>query len=222
MSIPKVLLFILFAYVSSKNAVIIGDSRVCGFAYSVLGMDYTYHNSVYGTGSYIINGSGKNYGGHLVKIVAEVGASYSTFTNKSKAVYTGVHNILGKAAAGTVVLMWLGVNNLDSTSTFNYYLDLATKYKTLTFYAVSVAGVSQSKSGISNNTIKTFNTNMKTKVNNAKLSNFKYKSIVNGDDVTQVKGSTTFYISDSTTDAYGVHFTGSGNKECLNALLSGI
>ena len=128
MSIPKVLLFILFAYVSSKTAVIIGDSRVCGFAYSVLGMDYTYHNAVYGNGSYMINKAGKNYGNYLVKVIAEVGASYSTFTSSSKAVYTGVQNILGSAAAGTPVLLWLGVNNFNSQETFNYYESLAKKY----------------------------------------------------------------------------------------------
>ena len=100
----------------------------------------------------MITPNAKNYGGHSIKVIAEVGASYSTFTDSKKDVCNGVHTILKAASKGTVVLMWLGVNNLDSGNTYKYYLDLAKQYKSLTFYAVSVTGVS-SKSNISNDTI---------------------------------------------------------------------
>ena len=226
MSISKLLLFVLFSIISSKNVVFIGDSRVCGFAYDILGFDYTYHNAVYGSGSYIISEYAVKYGGHSNKVIAEVGASYYTFTTKSKAVYSGVHSILSSSAAGTVVLMWLGVNNPDSASTFNYYKSLAQQYKGLTFYAVSVSGVSSKCDEISNDTIRKFNNNLRTKVNGAGLKNLKYKSILNNDDPCQIynssSGKVTFKVLDSTTDYYGVHYTGNGDREVLLAMLAGI
>lgn len=222
MSFPKVLLLILLTLASSKNVVIIGDSRVCGIASYILQMDYTYHNSVYGNGSYMINYNAKNFGGNLIKVVAEVGASSVTFTNNSKEVCRGVHNMLKQSQKGTVVLLWLGVNNLDSAATFSYYKSLADLYKSLTFYACSVAGVSEGKTYIKNETIKRFNNNLKAKVESAKISNLKYKSILVNDDPIQVKGSSILHISDSSTDTYGVHFYSSGYKICLEALLSGI
>ena len=226
MSLSKILIFILLSLVSSKNVVIIGDSRACGFAYYVLSIPYTYHNEVYGTGSYIISDKAVVSGGHSIKVIAEVGASSSTFSNQSKDVYKGVHNILSSSEEGTVVLMWLGVNNLDSASTFSYYKSLAQQYKGLKFYAVSITGVSSKCTNISNNTIKTFNANLKTSVNGSGLTNLKYKSILNEDNPLQIyntsSGKVTFYVTESTTDAYGLHYTGDGNKECLAAILAGI
>ena len=226
MSISKIIILALLALVYSKNVVIIGDSRTCGLAYYVLGIPYTYQNEVYGTGSYIISESAVTYGGHSVKVIAEVGASYSTFINQNKEVYKGVHNILSSSAEETVVLIWLGLNNLDSASHFSYYKSLAQQYKGLKFYAVSVTGVSSKCTNISNDTIKTFNANLKTSVDNSGLTNLKYKSILNQENPLQVynssSGKVTFYITDSTTDAYGLHYTGDGNKECLAAILAGI
>ena len=226
MSLSKLLIFVLLSLVSSKNVVIIGDSRACGFAYYVLSIPYTYHNEVYGTGSYIISDKAVVSGGHSIKVIAEVGASSSTFSNQSKDVYKGVHNILSSSEEGTVVLMWLGVNNLDSASTFSYYKSLAQQYKGLKFYAVSITGVSSKCTNISNNTIKTFNANLKTSVNGSGLTNLKYKSILNEDNPLQIyntsSGKVTFYVTESTTDAYGLHYTGDGNKECLAAILAGI
>ena len=223
MSLSRFILFVLFAFISTKNVVIIGDSRVCGFAYSVLGIPYTWHNDVYGTGSYIISSSAKSYNGHSIKVIAEVGASHYTFTNSNKAVYSAVYQTLSNAASGTVVLLWLGVNNLDSTGVYSYYQSLAKKYKGLKFFAVSVSGVS-SKSGISNQTIKTFNTNLSKKVSSSGLSNLVYKSILKDGNPVQIYNvatkTVTFYVSDSTTDYYGVHYTGKGDKEVLNAMLA--
>ena len=226
MSLTKLILFVLLALVSSKNVVIIGDSRACGFAYYTLGIPYTYHTSSYGTGSYIVSEKWVNYGGHSIKVIAEVGASYATFTNQSKSVYKGVQNILRSSAEGTVVLMWLGVNNLDSANTFNYYKSLAQQYKRLKFYAISVSGVSSKCTNVSNNTIKTFNSNLKSKVDSANLGNLKYKSILNDNNPLQIynssSGKITFYVTESTTDSYGIHYNGNGNRECLLAMLAGI
>ena len=164
-------------------------------------------------GLYIICEYAVKYGGHSIKAIAEVGASCYTFTNTGKAVYKGVHNILSNSASGTIVLMWLGVNNPDSASTFNYYKSLAQQYKGLKFYAVSVTGVSSKCNEITNDTIRTFNKNIRSKVENENsgLNNLKYKSILNNDDPCQIYnssyGKVTFRVLDSTTDYYGVHYT---------------
>ena len=223
MPTSKFILLVLIAYISTKNVVIIGDSRVCGFAYSVLGIPYTWHNEVYGTGSYIISSSAKSYNGHSIRVIAEVGASHYTFTNTNKKVYTGVYSTLDNAAAGTVVLMWLGINNLESSGVYDYYQSLAKKYKGHKFIAVSVSGVS-SKSSISNQTIKNFNTVLSKKISAGRISNLVYKSILKDGNPVQIYNSSskkvTFYVTESTTDYYGVHYTGSGDKEVLNAMLS--
>ena len=224
MTLPKILLLIIISFISSKNVVIIGDSRVCGFAYSILGVPYTYHNSVYGTGSYIISKNAKGFGGHNIKVVAEVGASSYTFTNTGKAVHNGVHTILKGSSKGTVVLLWLGVNNLDSAHHFNYYNSLAQQYKGLQFYGVSVTGVS-SKADVTNKDIKTFNTNLQNKIKSNAISNLKYKSIVT-DNVCQIynssNGKVTFTVTESTTDVYGVHYNNKGYRECILAMLAKI
>ena len=219
----KLLIFVLIALVSSKNIIMIGDSRMVGIAVYLFGFDYTYAAPYYGTGSYIVTTSAKSYGGHSAKFACETGASYTTFTNSAKAVSTGAHKLLSSAASGTVVLLWLGVNNLDSASTFNYYQSLAKKYKNLKFYVIPVTGVS-SKSNISNATIKTFNTNMNTKVKNAGLANLKYKTILIGEDPTKVGYGGTVYltIDTSTTDTYGLHYNTNGYKAIYNSMVNGI
>ncbi len=212
--------------VSSKNLVLIGDSRFCGIAYDLLKMPYTYHNAVYGTGSYIVSNSPKNYQGFSVKAIAEVGASHVTFTNSNKGVNKGVSTILGTSKAGTIVLLWLGVNGLNSDGTYNYYQSLASKYKNLKFYAVSVTGVVESKAKISNATIKQFNANLKSKILSSRLSNLKYKSILKKDDPTQIYNSSTkkvvLSVNAGTMDGLGLHYHNAGNKAIFNAMLAGL
>jgi hypothetical protein len=203
----KLLIFVLIALVSSKNIILIGDSRTVGIAVYLFGFDYTYATPYYGTGSYIVSTSARSYGGHSAQVACETGASYATFTNSAKAVSTGAHKLLSSAASGTIVLLWLGVNNLDSTSTFSYYQSLAKKYQKLKFYVIPVTGVS-SKSNISNATIKTFNANMNSKIKSAGLANLKYKTILIGEDPTKVGygGTVHLTIDTSTTDTYGLHY----------------
>ena len=224
-TISTIIFFISIILISSKNVVIIGDSRICGMGAYVFGFDYTWHNQYYGTGSYMITTNPKAYGGHNVKVIAEVGASYYTFTNAGKEVYKGVYNILNASTKGTVVLMWLGVNNLDSGSTYNYYYSLAKQYKSFTFYAVSVTGVS-SKSDISNDTIKRFNSNLKSKVSYSGLSNLKFKNILYNENPTQIynssSGKITFKVTDGTTDSYGIHYFADGYREIFYAMVAGI
>ena len=156
MSPFKILLLSIFTIiVSSKDIVLLGDSRFCGIAYSLMGFKYTKVTKYYGTGSNIISSSSKNYAGHNIKVIAEVGASYYSFKKAGSDLSNGVKKILGSAKPGTFVLLWLGVNNLSSGSTFDYYKQLALQYKKLKFYAISVTGVVQSiEKSISNEKIK--------------------------------------------------------------------
>ena len=219
----KLLIFALISLVSSKNIILIGDSRTVGIAVYLFWFDYTYAAPYYGTGTYIVSTSAKSYEGHSVKVACETGASYATFTNSAKAVSTGAHKLLSSAVSGTVVLLWLGVDNLDSAATFSYYQSLAKKYQNLKFYVIPVTGVS-SKSNISNSTIKTFNSNMNSKIKSAGLANLKYKTILIGEDPVKVGYGGTVYltIETSTTDTYGLHYFTSGYKAIYNSMVNGI
>ena len=223
----KILLILsLISLVSTANVVIIGDSRAVSFAYNIIGFDYTYHNDVYGTGSYIIGDNARNFGGHSIKVIAEVGASYSTFQDPNKAVTHAVQRVLGSAQKGTVVLFWLGVNNLNVEGTFGYYQSLANYYVKCKFFAVSVTGVGPRCKNISNEEIRTFNINLRNKIQKAHLSNLKYKSILNNDDPTQIYNSdsskVTFVVTESTTDYYGLHYNINGDRAILLAMLTDI
>ena len=168
MSFKIILISILTIIVSSKDIILLGDSRFCGIAYNLMGFKYTKVTKSYGTGSNIISSSSKNYAGHNIKVIAEVGASYNSFSKSDLS--NGVKKILGSAKPGTFVLLWLGVNNLNSGSTFDYYKKLALQYKNLKFYAISVTGVVQSiVKSISNDTIRKFNSNLKNKIHSSKI-----------------------------------------------------
>ena len=223
MGVSKIfLLFILIVSASTKNVVLIGDSRSVGIAVYLMGFDYTTKTAYYGNGSNIVGLTPRIYGSHSVKTICETGASYATFNSKA-ILSDGVHKALGGSSAGTVVLMWLGVNGLNSEGTFNYYKSLASKYSKLKFYAISLTGVDSSKSNISNNTIKTFNTNLSNKIKSAGLSNLKYKSILYNNDPTKVgTNSVSLAITSSTTDIYGLHYYTSGYRVIFNTMLSGI
>ena len=226
MNFSKLLFFSLLLMVSSKDLVLIGDSRFCGIASGLMKIPYTYHNKVYGTGSYIVSKSAKSYQGFSVKVIAEVGASYGTFKNANKDVTKGVSSILGSSKAGTIVLLWLGVNNLNSDETFKYYHSLASQYKKLKFYAVSVTGVVESKAKISNATIKKFNGNLKNKIISSNLSNLKYKSILKKDDPTQIYNTSTkkvvLNVNSGTMDGLGLHYHNAGSKAIFNAMIAGL
>ena len=223
----KILLLLsLISLVSTADVVIIGDSRACSFAYNILGFNYTYHNDNYATGSYIIGAIPKNFGGHSIRVLCEVGASYRTFQDSKKYVTYAANGILGSAQKGTVVLLWLGVNNPDVKATFSFYQSLANNYVRCKFFAVSVTGVGPRCDYISNRKIKVFNINLRNVIQKAHLSNLKYKNILNDDDPTQIYNSdsskVTFVITESTTDKYDFHYNINGDREILLAMLTDI
>jgi hypothetical protein len=223
MKISKILVFILIGLVSTKNVVLIGDSRAVGIGVYLFGFQYSTVTKSYGNGSNIIGTSAKSYGGHSCKVVAETGASFSTFVNTAKSVNKGVTTVLSGSSSGTIVLLWLGVNNLNADSTASYYKSLANKYKKLKFYVIPVTGVT-SKSGISNATIKSFNSKMNSLVKSSGLSNLKYKNILQNNDPTKIvaNGKVVLTVDASTTDAYGLHYKTNGYKAIFNAMVSGL
>ena len=221
MSFKILLISLLIIIVSSKQIILLGDSRFCGIAYNLMGFKYTKVTKYYGTGSNIISSSSKNYAGHNIKVIAEVGASYNSFSKSDLS--NGVKKILGNAKSGAIVLLWLGVNNLNSGSTFDYYKKLALQYKNLKFYAISVTGVVQSiVKSISNDTIRKFNSNLKNKIHSSKISNLKYKSILNKDNPTQINNGWKIVNIDASYSKDGLHYNSALYRIIFSAMTSGL
>lgn len=222
-AITFAIMLLMSKEVETAQMILIGDSRFCGIGYYILGASYAYHTQYYGNGSNIRGAASRTFGGYNYLITAQVGASYVQFANSNYDVYSSMHNQLKNAGSGTKVVLWLGVNNLDSTNTFNLYADLAKKYTKLKFFAISVTGVSSKCKNVSNDTIRKFNEKMKSKIASSNISNLKYKSILSSENPTIIynsKTKTKFTIDDSTTDLYGIHYTTAGYTFILNAMLS--
>ena len=219
MSFKILLISLLIIIVSSKQIILLGDSRFCGIAYNLMGFKYTKVTKSYGTGSNIISSSSKNYAGHNIKVIAEVGASYNSFSKSDLS--NGVKKILGNAKSGAIVLLWLGVNNLNSGSTFDYYKKLALQYKNLKFYAISVTGVVQSiVKSISNDTIRKFNSNLKNKIHSSKISNLKYKSILNKGNPIEIVSNGKITKINSSNSRDGLHYSSVLYKSIFYAMIS--
>ena len=219
MSFKILLISLLIIIVSSKQIILLGDSRFCGIAYNLMGFKYTKITKSYGTGSNIISSSSKNYAGHNIKVIAEVGASYNSFSKSDLS--NGVKKILGNSKSGTIVLLWLGVNNLNSGSTFDYYKKLALQYKNLKFYAISVTGVVQSiVKSISNDTIRKFNSNLKNKIHSSKISNLKYKSILNKGNPIEIVSNGKITKINSSNSRDGLHYSSVLYKAIFYAMIS--
>ena len=136
----------------------------------------------------------------------------------------GVKKILGNAKQGSFVLLWLGVNNLNSGSTFDYYKNLALQYKNLKFYAISVTGVVQSiVKSISNDTIRKFNLNLKNNIHSSKIPNLKYKSILNNENPVEIAmdGKVVGTIN-SSTSRDGLHYSTILDKVIFQVMTNGL
>ena len=213
----KFFLLTLIAFVASRNVILIGDSRYVGMA-AMMGFQYSTITKYYGTGTNIRSTSPISYKGDSFQVTAQVGASAYTFTGGSE-IYTSVHNQLQKASPGTNVLLWLGINDPSAVeSTFSFYKGLATKYTSLKFYAISITGVNESKTWIKNSSARSFNTQLSEKINNGRISNLKYKSILNGNDPNTilVDGKPISIVNYMTAD--GLHYKTDGYKYLWKAM----
>ena len=216
----KFLLLVLISLTVSKNVILIGDSRYVGMAVLLMGFDYSTITKYYGTGTNVRSTSPRQYGAHSIHVTAQVSASSYTFKQGSD-IYISAHNQLKKAAPGTTVLLWLGINDLDAIdSTFNFYSNLANAYKSLNFYAVPVTGVNEKKISIKNSKVQTFNIKLKDKINNAKISNLKFRTILsgNGNNVNSINVDGKAVAIDSYLNSDGLHYGKAGYDQLWKAM----
>ena len=206
----KFLFLILIALVASKNYILVGDSRYVGMAVLLMGFDYSTVTPSWGTGTNVCSASARSYGGHSIQVTAQVSASSYTYKQGTQ-IYNSVHNQLRKAAAGTSVLLWLGINDPSAVqSTYDFYAGLAKSYPSLNFYAISVTGVDPNRvTYISNSKVQNFNSQLASKISNGRYKNLQYRSILSGNNVNKimVDGSAvdiTGYMTD------GLHYKKSG------------
>ena len=215
----KLILLVLISVVFSRNVILIGDSRYVGMAVYLMNFPYSTTTPYYGTGTNIRSTSPRTYNGDSFQVTAQVGAAAGTFTS-SKDLLNSVNNQLKRAAKGTNVLIWLGINNVNSDeATYKYAIGLAQKHSTLNFYVISITGVNGQKvPSISNKKVQSFNAKLKSKINSSRLPNLKYKSILNGNDVNTilVNGQPVHILNYMTGD--GLHYTKDGYIQLWRAM----
>ena len=214
----KIIILALLVIASSKDLILIGDSRFVGMAALLMGFDYSTVTQYYGTGTNIRSTTSKSYGGFNVHVTAQVSASYNTFTTTSD-IYKSMHSQLKSAKSGASVLVWLGINNVNAyDGTFNFVANLAKTYTTLKFYAVSITGVNENKiTNIKNSLVATFNDNLKTKVNKSGISNLSYLDILKSNNPIQIiSGGVAININDYSSD--GLHYNKDGYSKLFTAM----
>ena len=140
----KLILLVLISVVFSRNVILIGDSRYVGMAVYLMNFPYTKTTPYYGTGTNIRSTSPRTYSGDSFQVTAQVVAA-AQFTS-SRDLYNSVNEQLKRAAKGTNVLIWLGINNVYSDdATYKYAVGLAQKHSTLNFHVISITGINEKK-----------------------------------------------------------------------------
>ena len=117
-----------------KDLILIGDSRYVQMAAEIMGFEYSTVTQYHGTGSNIRSTSPKEFDGYSIQITSQVSASGYTYKEGTD-IYISMHNHLKNASPGTIVLLWLGINDYAAIdSTFDFYNSLAKIYPSLNFY----------------------------------------------------------------------------------------
>ena len=224
------LLLALISLLSTKNVIIIGDSRTCMFAQETLGFEYS-SPSTQKHGKYIIGEKAKYFEGHWIQDIAQSGATFDTFQGEG-IMKNAVDKILRTAQSGTVGLLFLGVNDLDVEKAYNYYVSLAEQCEQCKFYVVSVVGVApkweqtHSSRAANNEKIKRFNVELKKKIRALNRKNLGYKNINHNRNPSKIintdTNTITYRVKDSTTTIDGLHFNKEGGREILKAMLTKI
>ena len=219
-----VLLLGLVSLIRTRNVLIIGDSRTVGFGEQTLGFTVNRVDDK----EYIIRDKAKSYGGDRIQLIAQSGAAYNTFQDHGNEVTGAVERVLRSTKEKKFVFIWLGVNDPNVDGTFNYYKSLTRLCKKCKFYAISVAGVAdkfiRDWGYVDNEKIKQFNNGLRKKIKDARISNLKFKYILENEEPTRIFNKklnrVTLEINDSTTDWAGLHFLKDGCEAVLNAILS--
>ena len=214
----KILFLSLLAFIissTSKNLILIGDSRYVGMAAYLIGIPYD--------GKNIRTTTAKSYAGYSIHCTAQVSASYSTYA-EGGALYESVINQLSKAEANTNVLLWLGINSLWAPEqTFNFYTKLANKYPKLSFYAVAITGVNEQLwPSVHNSNVREFNKKLKSYLEGPHCpNNLKYADILNNDDPTVIISSgKAVDISQKSLSPDGLHYTKDGYYKLFFAMVA--
>ena len=219
MSISKILLLTILTLTTSIDIILIGDSRMCGMAKYVLGFQWT---KAGGSTPNIISEKARGQFGYSIKVIAEGSASHYTFLKEGSDVSNGVKKIVGSAKPGTKVLLWLGVNFLNSQGTFEYYKKIALQYKKLKFYAISVTGVVESVGiyKVKNENIKKFNIDLKNRIQSSNISNLRYKSILIKENPTQINNAGKSVNINASYASDGLHYNAALYKIIFKAMTS--
>ena len=221
MSLSKIILLTILTLTTSIDIILIGDSRMCGMAKYVLGFQWT---KAGGSTPNIISEKARGQFGYSIKVIAEGSASHYTFLKEGSDVSNGVKKILGSAKPGTNVLLWLGINFLSSQGTFDYYKKIAQQYKNLKFYAISVTGVVESIKiyKVKNENVKRFNIDLKNKIQSSKISNLRYKSILNKENPTQINNGGKIVNVNASYSSDGLHYNAALYRIIFSAMTSGL
>ena len=209
-----ILIFMWFAFTFSKNIILIGDSRTYLMATQLFGFPLTPDSS-------IKSKTPVYYNGHSIYVTAKGGARVYDFVSGD--LYNSMHEQISKAPKGTLVFLWLGINNIRKfVDTRNLYVGLAETYKHVKFYAFSVAGVNETAliniHEAKNNLVLMFNLQLSNLIRDNKVNtpHLVFKNIMK-DPLTFKSGQNILqYLYD------GIHFNAAGSKIIFNLMTEGI
>ena len=209
-----VFIFMWFALTFSKNIILIGDSRTYLMATQLFGFPLTQDSSIKST-------TPVYYQGHSIYVTAKGGARVYDFVSGD--LYNSLHEQIRKAPSGTLVFLWLGINNINNfVDTRNLYVGFAETYRHVKFYAFSVAGINevamQNLHDAKNNLVSEFNSQLSNLIreNRVNTPHLVFKNIMK-DPLTFKSGQNILqYLYD------GIHFNKEGSQIIFNLMIEGL
>jgi len=216
----KVLISFLICFVTSKNLIIIGDSRIQEMAQVLMHVGFKEY-SYWRTYEYIMTENPVSYEGYYIDIIAVDKNNLRHLFEKVQP-YRTVHDKLKKAKDGTSVLLSIGFENLnDYNNIFVFYGKLADKYPNLKFYIISTIGVPGDDSKAINTKIIKFNDKIKERIRIVEFKNLYYKNILYDNDPTKLyNDGQVINILDYSTDSAG--FFKNGYIKIFRAMVEGL
>ena len=209
-----VFIFMWFAFTFSKNIILIGDSRTYLMATQLFGFSITKDTA-------IKSKTPVYYNGHSIYVTAKGGARVYDFVSGD--LYNSMHEQIRNAPKGTLVFLWLGINNIKNfEDTRNLYVGLAEKYRHVKFYAFSVAGINEvvmkNIHNAKNNLVLMFNLQLSNLIrdNKANTPHLVFKNIMK-DPLTFKSGQNILqYLYD------GIHFNKEGSQIIFKLMTEGL
>ena len=215
----NILISFLICFVTSKNLIIIGDSRIQEMAQVLLNIQHK--ESYYFNYEYVVTKDPVSYEGYYIDVVAVTKHTLRFLFEKYEP-YNSVHDKLKNAKEGTSVLLSIGFGNLnDYNNIFVFYGKLADKYPNLKFYIISQIGVTGDDSQDINTRIRKFNEKVKERITIVGFKNMYYKNILYDNDPTKIENNGfVINILDYSTDSEG--FFKNGYNIIFRAMVEGI